>query len=130
MGIDQIMACAAIDLERWPDWDAAAGYIARLAPDDLDAEVREGVWGYLDDEWRERFEEVRAGLAEDLAEFRLHVDSDYTRLLSRSFVVRGARIYATGGPSVGESPSILYGPMERLIAARVLGAAGFEACSA
>jgi hypothetical protein len=135
MGEALILNAAVIDEDKIPDWIAAEQRIDTVTADEVDDElevleryVREPDDQPSDDQPGEDpdidIERLRRDLRSDLRAFREGVEdrrSDLDYLL-----VRGARVWVTGGPSWGDDPSDLCSPMRRLHAAGVLGAAGFD----
>jgi hypothetical protein len=137
MGASLLLTCAVIDDGSTPDWQAAERHIDDMTveqfqdndelldqfdPDlvayDEDTEDDIEPAGGLDpDPLRER-------LREDLRELREGVEGERTDI--DYLLVRGARVWVTGGMSWGDPGSELSTPIYRLHLTGALAAAGFD----
>ncbi len=126
-----MMTCAVIDEDNTPDWDAAERRITAITESELtdrtDLAERFTADNGEDDPRSASevdIEALKRRLREDLREFREGLEGERTDL--DYLLVRGARIWVTGGPSFGDEPTEMTNPMNRLELAGVLAAAGFD----
>ena len=137
MGACLMLTCAVIDDEKTPDWEAAELHIENMTVDEFDDspvlldQFDPDLVSYHedaenDDETSEKLnvEPLRDRLRADVREFREALDGERTDI--DYLLVRGAKVWVTGGVSWGDQPSELSSPMHRLHLAGVLAAAGFD----
>jgi hypothetical protein len=137
MGECLILTCAVIDDDKTPDWDAAQQLIDGLTVEQFEdnAKLQEQFDPDLithhddssvDADAREQLHTgpLRARLHADLHEFREGLNGDRADI--DYLLVRGAKVWVTGGMSFGDEPSELCSPIHRLHLAGVLAAAGFD----
>lgn len=121
MGADLLITALMLDERREPDFEAAERAISALqGPDVTDPDWFDG----HDPDESEGLEQIRAVLRTDLRELREAIAG--CREVAE-MIVRGARLYLTGGMSWGDGPTEVWDVIARLRAVRgVLAAAGFE----
>jgi hypothetical protein len=137
MGACLMVTCAVIDDEETPDWEAAELHIKNMTVDEFDDNpvlldqfdpdlVCYHEDAENDDETSEKLniEPLRDRLRADVREFREGLDGDRADI--DYLLVRGAKVWVTGGMSFGDHPSELCAPIHRLHLAGILAAAGFD----